>query len=76
MKEKINFVLEWVATIIAIAGAILTSMNVYPLNIILSLCGCTLFVIWFFRIGKLSLMLVNLTFIIIYIFGIFFNTTL
>ena len=37
--KKLEFVLEWVATALLIAGVALTAWNVYPENIYLSLAG-------------------------------------
>ena len=40
LKEQTwEFWLEWISTLILIAGVVLTSFNIYPLNIWLSLAG-------------------------------------
>lgn len=72
LKEQTwEFWLEWISTLILIAGVVLTSFNIYPLNIWLSLAGnagwLALGYIW----RKWSLFTVELIIVIIYIGGIY-----
>jgi hypothetical protein len=70
MDRKINFILEWVATVVTIAGALATSLGYDPLNIYLFNAGAVLWLIWAVRIKKRSLMVVNFGLLAVYLVGI------
>ena len=63
------FVLEWVSTSILLVGVVLTSFNIHPLNIYVSLLGNLgwLVVAWIWR--KWSIITVQAVISVIYIVG-------
>jgi len=69
-SKKVEFVLEWFATILLIIGVAATSWNIYPLNIYLSLSGniawLAVALIW----RKWSLITIQFVIILIYIAGV------
>ena len=61
---------EWIATFVTLAGAVLTARDIDPLNIYVLNAGSAL---WFFwgMIGRhYSIAIVNLGMLLIYIYGI------
>lgn len=70
MKNKIEFLFEWGSTIILLCGAALTSLNIYPMNVFLSLAGnlgwLVVSVIW----RKPSLIVIQLVITVIYVAGL------
>jgi hypothetical protein len=65
-----DFVLEWAITVILIVGVALTSFNIFPLNLWISLVGNIgwLYLGWVWR--KWSLLVVQLVITAIYIVGL------
>ena len=64
-------IIEWIATIVTLCGAVLTSMDIDPWNIyILNICTF-LWIIWGFITKNKSIAIVNAGMLFIYIFGIF-----
>jgi hypothetical protein len=63
-------ILEWVATIITIIGAFLTSMDNHPMNLYFLNTGSILWMIWAYFEKKPSIALVNGVMVGIYIFGV------
>lgn len=65
-----DFVLEWAITVILIVGVALTSFNIFPLNLWISLVGNIgwLYLGWVWR--KWSLLVVQLVITAIYIIGL------
>jgi len=59
MEQKINFTLQWSATILTIAGAIFTSLNMYPQNAVAFNLGGVLWLLYAFRINHKSLIMTN-----------------
>ena len=68
-----NFYLKWLACVVTLAGAILTSLRIDPLNIYLLNCGAILYFIWGYRIREWNLIVINAGFILIYAVGIYLS---
>jgi hypothetical protein len=66
----VNFLLQWSATILTIAGAIFTSLNVYPLNVITFNVGSILWLWFAIRVKQTSLIVVNAAMLLVYVFGL------
>ena len=66
----IDFFLQWSATAFTIAGAVLTSANLYPYNVFAFYIGTVLWTIWAVRIRQLSLIVVNSALLAIYLGGV------
>ena len=58
-NDKLNWYLEWIATIILIVGTAVNSLGYYPEGPILLCVGGAIWLIVAIRWGKLSLMVVN-----------------
>jgi hypothetical protein len=65
-----NDFLKWSATTVTILGAVLTSLNIYPLNVIAFNLGSILWLIFAVRIKENSLVVVNSGLLLVYLFGI------
>lgn len=70
MKEKLNFYLQWSATVITILGALFTSLNIYPANVIAFNVGSVLWLIYAVRVKVSSLVAVNAGLLLIYVAGL------
>lgn len=70
MEQRINFTLQWSATILTIAGAIFTSLNMYPQNVVAFNLGGTLWLLYASRINHKSLIVTNAGLLMIYILGL------
>ena len=70
MSKQSEFVLEVLATVVLIIGVALTSFNIYPINVYISLAGNLLWlgmgIVW----GKWSLIIIEIIISIIYVIGI------
>ena len=64
------FIIKWLGTILCLAGIALTSFNVYPINIVLSLIGSVLWTFAGWAQKDTPLFLVELVAVIFYIAGI------
>lgn len=67
---QMNDFLKWTATAITILGAVLTSLNIYPLNVIAFNLGSVLWLIFAIRIKENSLVVVNAGMLLVYVFGL------
>ena len=65
-----NNSLKWVATAITLIGAVLTSLNIYPLNVIAFNLGSVLWLIFAIRIKEPSLIVVNAGLLLVYVAGL------
>ena len=65
-----NNILKWVATTITLIGAVLTSLNIYPLNVLAFNIGSVLWLIFAIRIKEPSLIVVNSGLLLVYIAGL------
>lgn len=68
-NEKTLFI-KWLATILTLIGAVLTSLKVDPLNIYFLNAGSALFLWWGFRIHDKAMICVNAGLLTIYLLGI------
>ena len=65
----INTVLKWTACAVTLAGALATSLQLDPLNILLLNTGAVLYLIWSLRIKEWSLVTINTGLLTIYLYG-------
>ena len=70
MEQNLNSIIKWTATFITILGAVFTSMNIYPANVIAFNVGSVLWLIFAVRIKEKSLIVVNLGLLLVYVFGL------
>jgi hypothetical protein len=68
-RNLFNGFLKWLATIITLAGAVLTSCNLFPYNVYVFNVGCFVWMLWGWRIREYSIVAVNTGLLIIYLFG-------
>ena len=69
MKVSTNFVLKWTGCFLILAGAVLTSINIYPLNLFVLNSGTIFYMFWSYRVKEASVFVVNLGLFIIYLIG-------
>jgi hypothetical protein len=69
MAKKIEFIIEWVSTVILMIGVWLTAINYYPLNIVFSLLGNFGWLIVAIMWRKPSLITIQLVVSLLYIVG-------
>lgn len=65
--------LAWCATGLTLAGALMTSLRVDPLNVYLLNVGSATFLWWAIRIRDRAMISVNLGLLLIYFTGLFFS---
>jgi hypothetical protein len=65
-----NFILEWTATAVTVAGAVATAMGNDPMNIYLFNVGSLLWLWWAVRTKKLSIGIVNVGLLAVYAYGL------
>lgn len=70
---NLNNILKWTALVATIAGAICTSLNIYPVNIYLCNLGSILYLTWAARIRDMNLVLVNAGLLVIYGTGFIYS---
>ena len=70
VNKKLEFILEWFATLLLIAGVALTSWNIYPLNIYISLAGNFAWLLVALVWRKWSLITIQFVIILIYVAGV------
>ena len=70
LNKKLEFILEWSATLLLIAGVALTAWNIYPLNIYISLAGNFAWLLVALLWRKWSLITIQFVIILIYIAGV------
>lgn len=70
VSKKFEFVLEWTATALLIAGVALTAWNVYPENIYLSIAGNFAWLLVALVWKKMSLITIQGVVLLIYITGL------
>lgn len=71
ITHMMNRVLKWSATAVTIAGAVLTSLNLFPWNVAAFNIGSVLWLLFAFRIQERSLIVVNAALLMIYMVGLF-----
>jgi hypothetical protein len=70
MKKELVFYLKWLATFVTIAGAICTSINMYPEGPALLNLGAFIWLIVSIIWREWSLIIINATLLIIYTVGL------
>ena len=65
--------LAWTATGLTLAGALMTSLRIDPLNVYLLNVGSATFLWWAIRIRDRAMITVNSGLLSIYILGLFFS---
>ena len=70
MNKDIVVYLKWVATVITIAGAVATSINMYPLGPALLNLGAFVWLIVSIMWREWSLIVINATLLLIYTVGL------
>lgn len=70
-SKRFEIVVEWLATVVLVAGVALTAYNVYPLNVYVSIAGNFLWFIVALMWRKWSLITIQSIILLIYIFGLF-----
>jgi hypothetical protein len=69
-SEKVNAILEWLATIVTVSAALATALSIDPLNIYLFNIGSVLWLAWAVRIKRASLVVVNVGLLAVYVYGL------
>ena len=69
-KKRIEFLFEWGSTIILLCGAALTSLNIYPMNVFLSIVGNLGWLVVSIMWRKPSLIVIQLVISFIYVAGL------
>jgi hypothetical protein len=67
----LNFALKWVATVVTLAGALLTSLDIHPINLYVLNIGTVIWLIWAIRVKETSLIVVDIGLLAIYVLGLF-----
>jgi hypothetical protein len=73
MLFNFNSYLKWVACVVTLTGAVLTSLRIDPMNIYFLNAGAILYFIWGYRIREMNLVVINAGFILIYAWGIYLS---
>jgi hypothetical protein len=70
MKSNIANQIKWIATAITLSGAVLASINIYPLSALTLNLGSLLFLIWAILIRDRAMITVNAGLLAIYTVGL------
>jgi hypothetical protein len=73
MNQPIAFYFKWVATTVTLIGALLASVNIYPLSAIVLNSGAFLFLIWAVLIRDRAMITVNAGLLAIYTVGLLYK---
>lgn len=65
-----NTILKWTACAVTLAGAVATSLQMDPVNILLLNTGAVLYLMWAWRIREWNLIVINIALITIYVVGL------
>jgi len=65
-----NTILKWTACVVTLAGAVATSLQIDPVNIVLLNTGAVLYLMWAWRIREWNLIVINVALITIYVVGL------
>jgi hypothetical protein len=68
--KKFDKVMEWVSTAILLVGVVLTSFNIFPLNVWFSLAGNVCWIIVGIMWRKYSLIVVSTVISVLYLIGL------
>ena len=69
-SKQIEFIFEWGSTVVLLAGAALTSLNIYPMNVFLSMAGNLGWLVVALMWRRWSLIVIQLVISIIYVGGL------
>jgi hypothetical protein len=72
-QSKTVVAIEWIATSLLILSTALTSWNIYPLNVITSIIGGTMWTWISWKWRKSSLVVLNLVLLTILVSGLIFK---
>jgi hypothetical protein len=75
-KLDFDFWLKWISTGFLIIGSILTSLNIYPFNIVASFIGNAGWLWAGIRMREPSLWVVSLFLLLVYLGGLFYSGSL
>ena len=73
MNQPIAFYVKWTATAVTLIGALLASVNIYPLSAIVLNSGAFLFLIWAVLIRDRAMITVNAGLLAIYTVGLLYK---
>ena len=73
VPKQVEFAFEWGSTAILLCGAYLTSVNIYPLNVYLSMAGNLGWLVVALCWRKWSLIIIQLVITVIYVSGLIKN---
>jgi hypothetical protein len=73
MNQPIAFYVKWAATAVTLIGALLASVNIYPLSAIVLNSGAFLFLIWAVLIRDRAMITVNAGLLAIYTVGLLYK---
>ena len=73
MNQPISFYVKWAATAVTLIGALLASVNIYPLSAIVLNSGAFLFLIWAVLIRDRAMITVNAGLLAIYTVGLLYK---
>jgi len=69
-NKKLAHYIKWIATAVTLSGAVLASLNIYPLSAITLNLGAGIFLIWAVLIRERAMITVNAGLLIIYTLGL------
>ena len=69
-KVNLNFVLKWTACVVTMVGAILTALQIGPMNIYVMNAGAAIYLAWSWRIREWNLIIINTALLFIYGVGV------
>ena len=69
-SKQIEFIFEWGSTFVLLCGAALTSLNIYPMNVFLSLAGNLGWLVVSFMWKRPSRIVIQLVISFIYVAGL------
>jgi len=70
MNKDLNFYIKWTATAVTLAFAVLTSLQITPLNLWVANISSLMWVVWALRIKEWSLVVVNIGLLGVYFIGL------
>ena len=69
-SKRIEFIFEWGSTVILLVGAAFTSLNIYPMNVFLSMAGNLGWLVVALMWRRPSLIVIQLVISFIYVAGL------
>ena len=69
-NKKLADLIKWAATTVTLFGAVLASVNIYPLSAITLNLGAGIFLIWAILIRERAMITVNAGLLLIYTIGL------